>query len=298
MRDLAGYLIYRSLSFVIGLLPEPAMRRAGEGIGYALSYIAVDRRRLVERNLSRVVGNGADLTGLARSAFASYGRYWAEVFWMRPSRYDTVVDHSDVEGADYAYEVLAAGNGLILALPHLGNWEAAGAKANAIGLRVLAAAEALANRRVVAWFSQVRAACGIDVVIAGKGSRVTADLMRRLADGGVIALVADRDVSGRGVEVEFFGETTTMPAGAVALADRTGASIVPVGTYFNQGRGHVFIMHPRLELSQSPDRSTRIEQGTQALAHRLEDIIRQAPEQWHLFQPNWPADRPAAQEGS
>jgi len=289
--DRAAYILYRALSFGFGLLPEPLMRRTGEGLGWMLSYVAGGRRELVQRHLERVVGPVPDLEYRSRLAFASYGRYWAEVFWMRPQRRATVVAHGSVEGAHHAYAGLDAGNGVILALPHLGNWEAAGAKADAIGLRVLAAAEALSNQLILDWFKDVRAACGIDVVIVGKGSSVTTDLMRRLRDNGVVALVADRDLSGKGVEVEFFGEKTTMPAGSVALADRTGAVLLPVGCYFAGGRGHKFVIEAPVEIPDLPDRSDRIAVGTQALARRLESIIRLAPEQWHLFQPNWPSDR-------
>jgi len=292
--DRAVYILYRVLTFGFGILPEPIMRRAGEGLGWALSYVARDRRLLVQRHLERVVGPVPDLERRSRRAFASYGRYWAEVFWMRPRRKATVVAHSSVEGAEHAYQGLEHGNGLILALPHLGNWEAAGAKADEIGLHVLAAAEALSNQLVLDWFKDVRAACGIEVVIVQRGAGVTADLMRRLRSNGVIALVADRDVTGKGVEVTFFGEVTTMPAGAVALADRTGAVIVPVGCYFAAGRGHTFIIESPVEIPDLDDRADRISAGTQELASRLEAIIRRAPEQWHLFQPNWPSDRESA----
>ena len=290
MRDLPLYILYRALTFAFGILPERVMRRTGEGLGLALSYLATERRLLVQSHLRRVVGDQPDLEQRARRAFSSYGRYWAEVFWMRPSRKDFVVANSTVEGADHAYEALKQGNGVILALPHLGNWEAAGAKADAIGLRVLAAAEALPNKLIVDWFTAVRAACGIDVIIVQKGARVTSTLMRCLQDNGVIALLADRDITGKGVEVDFFGEKTTMPAGAAALADRTGAAIVPVGAYFAEGRGHDFIIYPPVELPSGIDRPERVRAGTQELARRLEEVIRAAPEQWHLFQPNWPSD--------
>lgn len=289
--DRAVYILYRALSFGFGLLPEPLMRRLGERLGWMLSYVAGPRRMLVQRHLERVVGPAPDLEHRSRRAFASYGRYWAEVFWMRPRRKATVVAHSSVVGADHAYAALEAGNGVILALPHLGNWEAAGAKADVIGLRVLAAAEALSNELIVDWFTDVREACGIDVIVVRKGATVTTDLLRRLRNNGVVALLADRDVTGRGVEVEFFGEKTTMPAGPVALADRTGAALIPVGCYFAAGRGHEFIIEEPVVVPDLPDRTDRISAGTQALARRLEAIIRRAPEQWHLFQPNWPSDR-------
>ncbi len=291
MRELPLYLAFRALAVAIGVLPEAAARRLGEGLGWLASFAAPGRLRLVERHLLRVTGEGAGLRRRARRAFASYGRYWAEVFWVRPQRKATIVAHTDVDHVERLHAASKAGRGVIVALPHIGNWEAAGARSEAEGIPVLAAAEALANERLVRWFVAVRAAMGIDVAIAGRGNRVTARLAGRLREGGAVALLADRDLSGRGIEVEFFGETTTLPAGPVALADRTGAALLPVGSYFKPGRGHRFVINEPVEIPDLADRAERVAAGTQRFAHALEAIIREAPEQWHLFQPNWPSDR-------
>ena len=290
MSDLPLYLGYRALAGILGVLPEAGMRRLGEALGWSASFLAPGRMRLVQRHLERVTGRSSGLRPMARQAFASYGRYWAEVFWVRPHRKAEFVAHTEVVNAGELHRARDAGRGLIVALPHMGNWEAAGARAEAEGIPVLAAAEALANARIVDWFVGVRRAMGIEVVIAGAGNSVTAALARRLRAGGTVALVADRDLSGRGIDVEFFGERTTMPAGPVALAERTGAVLLPVGSYFNRGRGHRFVVHPQVEIPDSGDRAERISRATQAFARALESIIREAPEQWHLFQPNWPSD--------
>ncbi len=291
MKDLPLYIGFRALSGLIGSLPEPAARRLGEGLGWLASFVARDRMALVQKHLLRVTGDQRRLTQRARHMFSSYGRYWAEVFWVRPRRKERVVADSDLINAHYVHEARDAPEGLIVALPHIGNWEAAGARAEHEGIRVLAAAEALPNDRIVDWFVGIREAMGIDVVIAGTGRRATAQLAKRLREGGTIALVADRDLSGRGVEVEFFGERTTMPPGPVVLADRTGATLLPVGAYFKKRRGHRFVVHAPIVMPDIEDAEKRVAVAMQAFAHALEDIIREAPEQWHLFQPNWPSDR-------
>ncbi len=292
MRDLAGYLIYRVLTGIFGLFPEPVIRRVGRGLGYSLSFVAGERLAMAERHMRRALGPGVDPRPTARAMFASYGRYWAEVFWMRPRRRQAVVDHSEVIGKEL---VDASGeHGVILALPHLGNWEAAGTKSAAVGYPVVAVAEALRNRRIVDWFRQARQRFGIEVIIAEKGANVTRQLIGVLRRGGTVALLCDRDVKGDGVPVLFFGEETTLPAGPVALADRTGAWLLPIGSYFKEGRGHRLVVHPRLEIPDAPTREERIALGTQALAHKLEEIIRAAPEQWHIMQPNWPSDQTRA----
>jgi KDO2-lipid IV(A) lauroyltransferase len=267
------------------------MRRMGEGLGWLLSFVARDRMALVTRHLERILGPHEDVTRRARRMFASYGRYWAEVFWVRPRRKDGILRDATVAGVEHVRAAEAAGKGIVLALPHLGNWEAAGAKAEEIGIPVLAVAESLPNERITQWFVGVRNQMGIDVALTGKGHRVTAELLQRLRDGGTIALLADRDLTGRGVEVEFFGERTTVPAGPVALADRTGAVLLPVGCYFDDGPGHAFVVRPPLQLPTEGTREERVAAGAQLLARELEAIIREHPEQWHLFQANWPSDR-------
>ncbi len=290
MGDWPLYLVYRVFSGLFGLLPEPAMRRSGEAVGKLAWRLARSRRRLVERHLGRVVGGDGDVVELGKAMFASYGRYWAEVFWTRPRRKAQIVAGCTVEGEELIHQAVAKGAGIVLALPHMGNWESAGAKAEAIGIPVLAAAEGLSNEKIVDWFVAVRRDLGIETVIMGKGS-VTASLARRLKEGGTIALLSDRDVSGRGVAVELFGEETTIPAGPVALAERTGAVLLPVGCYFVAGGGHRFVVKPPLELPTTGSREARVAAGTQAFATVLEDLIREAPQDWHLFVPNWPSDR-------
>lgn len=273
------------------------MRRGGEAAGLFASFLSRKKAALLRSHLARVIGPDPDLNRRARAMFKSYGRYWAEVFWVTPRRKGHIVSHARVVGIEHVEAAREKGAGVILALPHLGNWEAAGAKAEAIGIPVLAVAEMLPNERLVDWFVALRRQLGIDVVLAGAGRRVTESLLRRLQAGGTIALLADRDLTGRGIEVDFFGEQTTIPAGPVALADRTGATLLPVGCYFNEGRGHTFVVHPPMELPTEGPRSTRIGVAAQDLAKVLEEIIRVAPEQWHLFQPNWPSDREKEEEG-
>lgn len=291
MRGLAGYLGFRVASAVLGALPEPVMRRAGETAGWLSSFLAPAKLDLVRRNLARVVGDSAATTQRARMMFKSYGRYWGEVFWVRPRHVKAILEHSVVDGEEHILVARDAGKGVIVALPHLGNWEAAGPQAERLGVPMLAAAEALPNPRIVEWFIETRGRLGIDVVIVGRERRATQALIEKLRTGGAIALLSDRDLSGRGVGVEFFGEQTTLPAGPVALADRTGAALLPVGCYFNEGRGHHFVVEPPIEIPDLPDKDARIAAGTQRYAHALETLIRRAPEQWHLFQPNWPSDR-------
>jgi KDO2-lipid IV(A) lauroyltransferase len=279
---LPGYLLYRVLSGLFGLLPEPVMRKTGERLGWLLSFVAGERRAMSARHLQRVMGDNADIDREVRRAFASYGRYWAETFWVRPRRLAAMAANTSIEGDDIVRAHSDAG-GLIFALPHLGNWEAAGIEATSLGLELVAAAEMLTNPLISEWFIAQRAVFGIEVVLVRAGA--SRQLLAALESGKTLALPSDRDLKGRGVAVEFFGEPTTLPAGPFVLAKRTGAPVLPVATYFKEKRGHHFVVRPPLDATGS------VEDMAQELAKHFEDFIRAHPTQWHLLQPLWRSDR-------
>jgi KDO2-lipid IV(A) lauroyltransferase len=139
------------------------------------------------------------------------------------------------------------------------------------------------------WFKDVRAQFGIDIVLTNDPAR-RSKMIRRLKEGGALALLADRDVTGTGVDVEFFGEKTTMPAGPIALAELTDSVVLPVASFFKNGRGYRIEVGDPVEVPEGGTRSERVKVGTQRVADALEDQIRKQPSQWHLFQPNWPSD--------
>jgi KDO2-lipid IV(A) lauroyltransferase len=112
-----------------------------------------------------------------------------------------------------------------------------------------------------------------------------------LRDNRIVCLLSDRDIEGDGVGVEFFGERTTLPGGPATLALRTGATLLPAAVYFRPGLDHLGVVRPAIEVERVGRLREDITRITQALAHELEQLIRVAPEQWHLLQPNWPSDR-------
>ena len=248
MKDRLAYLGYRAFVGALGVLPESVMRRVGSGLGRLAWFVAPGRRRLVQRHLRRILGDGIDVTRRSKDMFASYGRYWAEVFWLRPQRMDGLVAKSTVENKTGMRAAFDAGKGMLLILPHMGNWEVAGAVARDLGMPVMSAAENLPNPLITEWFLDVRKMAGIDIVLTGRGARATGALLQRLKEGGTVALLADRDVTGRGLPVTFFDEATTMPAGPIALAVKTGAPVLVVGSYFEKGGGHRYVVSDPLPL--------------------------------------------------
>lgn len=283
-------LAYKTGISIAGLLPEPVVRRLGEGVGRFTFRWAGRRRRMLIRHMARVIGSEHEVEETARRAFGAYGRYWAESFWVRPRRVPEVLAKITTEGVEQVAAARDAGSGMVYALPHIGNWEVAGTVAHDLGLELIAVAEALPDREIVQWFIELRSQLGIDVILSD-----VPDIMRRLGEavdrGAAVALVMDRNVRSGGVDVEFFGERTMMPAGAAALGVRHGVPVFPVAAYFRRGVGHHLVVDRPVAMPEDGTVGDRIAEGTQRVTHALERLIRRAPEQWHIVQPNWPSDR-------
>jgi KDO2-lipid IV(A) lauroyltransferase len=283
---------YRAASLAANLTPGPVAQLMSGVAGSGFAFTMRDRRAMVERHLRRVNPSltGRALRRAAQEAFDSYSRYWVESFRL-PHLPAAVVERGfSVDGFHHVEEGLAAGHGVILALPHLGGWEWAGRWMTDQGHRLMVVVEDLENQELFDWFKDLRSRLGMTVVPAGPEAAST--VARALKANEVVCLLCDRDIQGGGVEVEFFGERTTLPGGPAMLAFRTGARVLPVGVYFeDRYNGHHAIVRPPLEVARS-GASLRedVQRVTQSLAHELEALIRRAPEQWHLFQPNWPSD--------
>jgi lauroyl/myristoyl acyltransferase len=153
----------------------------------------------------------------------------------------------------------------------------------------VAVVEPLQPPELLEWFASQREAIGLEVVPIGPD--VSRIVSRALRDNRIVCLLSDRDLTGDGVEVDFFGERTTLPAGPATLALRTGAALLPVAVYFEAGRNHRGVVRPPIVTARSRRLRDDIARITQALAREFEILIRVAPEQWHLLQPNWPSDR-------
>jgi KDO2-lipid IV(A) lauroyltransferase len=174
-----------------------------------------------------------------------------------------------------------------MAMPHLGGWDWGGAWLASIGYPLTVVVEPVEPVELFEWFAAFRRSLGMTVVPLGPDATTT--VLHTLRAGGVAGLVSDRDMTGNGVEVTFFGERTTLPGGPATLSLRTGAPLVTCAVYF-EGRGHRGVIQPPVETSRQGTLREDVARITQLLADELAGLIRRAPEQWHLFQPNWPSD--------
>lgn len=261
----------------------------------AASWVAVEvrpeRRLLVERNMRRAYGQSYGGLALRRSVvetFRSYGRYWIDSFRLPDLSAAEIDAGLSFDGIDHILAARSRGLGPILVLPHLGGWEWAGFWLNQVmRIPVTVVVEAVEPPELFEFFTSFRRRLGMNIVALGP--HAGAQVLRAIKERHVVCLLADRDIQGDGVPVEFFGEQTTLPAGPATLAVRTGAPLLPTAIYF-QGKGHHAIIGPEVAVERQGRFREDVGRITQELANRLERLIRTAPEQWHLQQPNWPSD--------
>jgi KDO2-lipid IV(A) lauroyltransferase len=223
--------------------------------------------------------------------FASYARYWAESLRLPHLEAEVVHRRITYDGFERIQDSFDAGRGTILALPHLGGWEWAGTDLAGKGFPVTVVVERLDPPELFDWFTQFRQRLGMQVIAVGPDS--ASRCARALRDNHLLCLLSDRLIDGTsGVEVDFFGETTLLPAGPATLALRTGATLLPCAVYFDRGaERHRGVVRPALTTDRTGRLRVDVQRLTQALANEFEDLIRRSPTQWHLLQPNWPSDR-------
>jgi KDO2-lipid IV(A) lauroyltransferase len=155
---------------------------------------------------------------------------------------------------------------------------------------VTVVAEPLEPRELFDWFVATRARLGMRVIPLSPSAGT--EVLMALRANEVVCLLADRDLTGDGVAVEFFGERTTLPGGPAMLALRSGAPLFPVGCFFRPASAHVTRILAALDTARTGRIREDMTRVTQQLADRFEDLIRLEPTDWHLLQPNWPSDRP------
>ena len=282
---------YKLGSLAARAMPGPVAGMAASMIGLTFAGGMRDKRTMIERHLKRVNPSlrGLELRQAVQQSFDSYAKYYVESFRLPTLSKRAVNAGFTVEGFDRIPKALEQGNGVILALPHLGGWEWAGRWLIDQGYKMTVVVEPIEPPELFEWFADLRHKLGMTVVPLGP--KAATAVMKALRDNEVVCLLCDRDIDRGGVSVEFFGETTTLPAGPAMLGLRTGAPVLPSGCYFTQRyNGHHAIVRPPLQLERLGGLRDDVARGTQLLAHELEYLIRQAPEQWHLFQPNWPSD--------
>jgi phosphatidylinositol dimannoside acyltransferase len=263
-----------------------AWRRQGAGV------------QVLEGNLTRVIGtdrdsasaagiDGKELRALSRAVLRSYARYYLETFRLQviPEERINAGMHVNQEKVDVLLAHLRNGRGVVLALPHMGDFEQAGRWVILAGAgSFTTVAERLSPESVFQRFLKFRESLGMEVLPTTGGPHPFGVMAQRLRAGKLVCLVADRDLSATGIEVDFFGEKALFPAGPAALAVQTGAALMPVSCWFvgeDEWGAHVY---DEIPVPAEGDRKQKVAAMTQAMAAAFEAGIREHPEDWHMLQ--------------
>ncbi|MCL7379084.1 phosphatidylinositol mannoside acyltransferase [Streptomyces sp. NPDC057539] len=273
-------------------LPEPMATALGRTIADTVWKRRGPSVLRLEANLARVVPDAGPerLAALSKAGMRSYMRYWMESFRLPAWSTERVREGVEIKDIHLLMDGLTSGRGVVLALPHMANWDLAGAwLTRGQGVPFTTVAERLKPETLYDRFVAYRESLGMEV-LPHTGGSAFGRLARRLRSGGLVCLVADRDLSSSGIEVDFFGDATRMPAGPALLAQQTGALLMPAALWFDDStvmRGRVY---PAIEVPRTGTRAEKTSVMTQAMADAFADGIAEHPEDWHMLQRLWLKD--------
>ncbi|HET8526760.1 MAG TPA: phosphatidylinositol mannoside acyltransferase [Actinomycetota bacterium] len=288
-KETAAYWGYRGAEWLAMTLPEGVGRWLFEAGGRLAHAKLHGVRATVAANQARVLGAepGDERVELAtREAFGLYARFWYDAFRIRSmplgefNRRTTIVNLENVDRA------LGAGRGAVCALPHMGNWDVAGHWFGANGYRIAAVAEELEPRRLYELFLRHREELGMRIIGLARDGHVGQRLKQLLSENWMVALVADRDLSGRGIEVEMFGARRSVPAGPALLSLSAGAPLLVCPVYTRPDGWEIRIGEP-LEIERNGVMREDVAALSRLMAERFERAIAAEPTDWHMFQPAW-----------
>lgn len=281
-----AFYTYRVLARFAEILPDRAIGPVAKVMAFIGVLLNPKKRDLVASHLRRITGHEPSI-GLIRASFASYMRYWLVSLRLPTIDVNRLNDIVKSDTFDKVHETLAEGRGIIFALPHIGNWDIGGAWVANMKIPFTVVVEELEPPELFQWFKDFRESLGMRVIT--NGPKVASEITTILKNAGSVALLCDRDVDGTGANFEFFGEVTKLPKGPATLALRTGAVVYPTAVYETKDGFNAFIGE-EVTFERTGKLKQDVELMTNEINRRLENLIRQAPEQWHVFQPNWPSD--------
>lgn len=277
--------LYLTLWRVVRWLPEK--------FAYQLFYRGADiltRRNgksvaRLRSNLARTQNNSTplDLDLLTYKAMRSYMRYWCDTFRSPDWSKERIISTVKVENEYLLLDPIAAKTGVIVALPHAGNWDHAGAYFCSKGIPLVAVVERLKPELLFKKFLAYRSAIGIEVL--PHDGRVIATLAKRVREGAIIALVADRDFSKGSIDVNFFNGIARMPAGPAVLALNTGAPLITAFVSYTSDGIH--ILFRSVEIPKEMNKEAQVKIMVQECADHFADGIRKYPQDWHMLQRIW-----------
>jgi lauroyl/myristoyl acyltransferase len=275
----------------VRMLPEPAARGAFDRAGRWAAGRDGKGTRQLRANLRVVTGGRLpepELAELTTRALRSYARYWQEAFRLPTLSSGRIVGGTEVVGLEHLQKARDSGRGLVMVLPHSGNWDAAGVWfVDFLGGPFMTVAERLEPESLYRRFLEYRESLGMRVVPLTGGPRPSTEVLRDwLEQAGVICLLVDRNLGSGGVPVSFFGRTATMPGGGALLAAQTGSALIPTVCQFT-GRGWRLVFSPEIPVEGPGRLKDRVTGAMQSVADAFAESIGRQPEDWHMLGRIW-----------
>ena len=280
------YLLYLFAWKLIGVLPEKSAYKLSKMISdriYRKNGKGVKRLR---GNYRRVMPNISEreIEDLTKDGMRSYLRYWFDTFRLNKWSKSRIIETTFVVRENLLRDPIATKQGCIIALPHAGNWDHAAAYFCSTGITLTAVVEKLKPEAIFKKFLAYRQSIGIEAI--SHKEKTIPILIERLNQGKLIALVADRDMSRNGIEVNFLGGVAKMPAGPAILALKTSAPLVTAYIrYLETGIEITFDETIKLPVAGSEDEQIKI--VTQSMADNFAKRIKASPVDWHMLQRIW-----------
>ncbi|RKS77721.1 KDO2-lipid IV(A) lauroyltransferase [Motilibacter peucedani] len=277
----------RAAYAVFDVVADLATRRGGKGVERLRAHLA----------RARPDAGPAELDALTRAAMRSYLRYWCDAFRLPGWDRARVLDRVVAVNQDFFVDAMRSGGGFVGALPHMGNWDHAGAWACAVGGPVASVAERLRPEELFERFVAYRERLGLRILPLTGGGNVVAELRTWLRAGNGVCLLCDRDLTASGVEVTLLGEPARLAPGPALLALQTGAPLHPITVAYAPGaragaHGIVITFHPEVPVPATGTTREKVTAMTQGVADAFSAAIRERPEDWHMLQRVFSADAP------
>jgi lauroyl/myristoyl acyltransferase len=297
------YYAYRGAEALVGALPQAASYWLGDRAADVLLATGTHRFDGLRDNLRHVIPGIRDrpLEHLVRRNLRNLTHCWIDVMEMS-SRRTNLPSRIDIESVERIEAAIARGNGVVVASMHFGSWEVGLAGWNKMGRQMALLAEVLRPAKLFDRVVGARSAQGVHVIpidteamregglqVARRlGAASMREVFKVLRSGGVVAMALDRDLIGNGEPMEFFGRPAPIPVGAVEIAIRAGAAVVPIVLFRNKYRVHAMV-YPEIPYAPDQPRDAEVRKTAQVLLRIFEQAIREHPEQWHVLDPIWPA---------
>lgn len=256
--------------------------------GDILFMLSAKRRKIVGDNIKHVPGLELDKRrqrGTIRSVFRHMTKNYFDLTKLSQLRLDKLEENVTIKGWHHLEEAVNNDGGTIIASAHLGNFDFATQVLALRGIRMTIFVEDFNSTPFLRNVAKLRQRDGTRTIPVSKGA--LREGLQVLRHGGTIGIACDRDIQGNGLKVNFFGEITLLPVGAVSLALRTGAAIVPIfGVRRSNNRYSIYI-EPPLRVFSNGNRSHSLRAGLEKLTAIMERYIQKYPEQWVVLEPIW-----------